>query len=274
MLLGNFFVAALTGSSLWAVGFEFFAAGVAFAFAALTGSSFGATAFALAIAFVFALAGTFAAFAFAAFAALSSSLRATALVASGSLGTIAVGTVASLLHNLQLVSRNFLSRALGALSLESEHYSLNCKEEAYDSSPSASSLLEAWQPSCVVGTERLESTPEAVSHVEPEGTETDKINHENAPSESTAELQHDLSPAIGRRHLIGAAGKNLGKHHAAPELIEVKHCEAGNHHTEGEHVLRSPLYRLGASGYVVRVVTASLLVLDSKPECVDDVNYE
>ena len=110
--------------------------------------------------------------------------------------------------------------------------------------------------------------------MEPEGTETDKINHENAPSESTAELQHDLSPAIGRRHLIGAAGKNLGKHHAAPELIEVKHCEAGNHHTEGEHVLRSPLYRLGASGYVVRVVTASLLVLDSKPECVDDVNYE
>ena len=267
MLLGNFFVAALTGSSLWAVGFEFFAAGVAFAFAALTGSSFGATAFALAC--------TLTAFALAAFAALTgSSLGATALVASGSFSAVTVVTVASLLHNLQLISRNFLSRALGALSLESEHYSLNCKEEAYDSSPSASSLLEAWQPSCVVGTERLESTPEAVSHVEPEGTETDKINHENAPSESTAELQHDLSPAIGRRHLIGAAGKNLGKHHAAPELIEVKHCEAGNHHTEGEHVLRSPLYRLGASGYVVRVVTASLLVLDSKPECVDDVNYE
>ena len=244
MLLGNFFVAALTGSSLWAVGFEFFAAGVAFAFAALTGSSFGATAFALAC--------TLTAFALAAFAALTgSSLGATALVASGSFSAVTVVTVASLLHNLQLVSRNFLSRALGALSLESEHYSLNCKEEAYDSSPSASSLLEAWQPSCVVGTERLESTPEAVSHVEPEGTETDKINHENAPSESTAELQHDLSPAIGRRHLIGAAGKNLGKHHAAPELIEVKHCEAGNHHTEGEHVLRSPLYRLGASGYVV-----------------------
>ena len=267
MLLGNFFVAALTGSSLWATGLKtLFAAGVVFAFAAL-GSSLGATAFALAC--------TLTAFALAAFAALTgSSLGATALVASGSFSAVTVVTVASLLHNLQLVSRNFLSRALGALSLECEHYSLNCKKEAYDSSPSASSLLKAWQPSCVVGTERLESAPEAVSHVEPEGCETDKINHENAPSERTAELQHDLSPAIGRRHLIGAAGKNLGKHHAAPELIEVKHCEAGNHHTEGEHVLRSPLYRLGASGYVVRVVTASLLVLDSKPECVDDVNYE
>ena len=272
--MGNFFVAALTGSSFRATGFKtLFAAGVVFAFAAL-GSSLGATAFALAIAFVFALAGTFTAFAFAAFAALSSSLRATALVASGSLGTITVGTVASLLHNLQLISRNFLSRALGALSLECEHYSLNCKKEAYDSSPSASSLLEAWQPSCVVGTERLESAPEAVSHVEPQGSEANEINHQHSPAKLAAKLEHDVSPAIGGIHLICAAGKNLGEHHAAPELIEVEHSEAGNHHAEGKHVLRCPFNRLRAGSYLISIVATSLLVLKGEPECIDDVNHK
>lgn len=245
MLLGNFFVAALTGSSLWAVGFEFFAAGVAFAFAAL-GSSLGATAFALAC--------TLTAFALAAFAALTgSSLGATALVASGSFSAVTVVTVASLLHNLQLVSRNFLSRALGALSLESEHYSLNCKEEAYDSSPSASSLLEAWQPSCVVGTERLESTPEAVSHVEPESGKAHEIHYESdGASKSLVEIPSAF---------VYMVSQHFRELHLSPELNEVESHKAHDDNTEDEHVLRSPFHVFRTCAHFITVVSARFLVL-------------
>ena len=100
-------------------------------------------------------------------------------------------------------------------------------------------------------------------------------------------MVHDLTPTIRCCDGVLSAGhrayshrfefqawEQFGKHHAAPELIEVEHCEAGNHHAEGKHVLRCPFNRLRAGSYLISIVATSLLVLKGEPECIDDVNHK
>ena len=150
--------------------------------------------------FAFAAVAAFSASAFTFLAFVTFGTSAFAMVARTSFRADAFGSrhvVASLFHDFQLIGRSRFAGAVGAMSLESEDYSFNGKQQSHCGSPSASCALEARQPSVVACAECLECAPEAVSHVEPEGAKADEVDYENNPSERTTKLVHDLTPAVG-----------------------------------------------------------------------------
>ena len=83
---------------------------------------------------------------------------------------------------------------------------------------------------------------------------------------------------VGGRNGLTAEGRYLvhthkfRKLHLEPEIVEVKHDETDNNHTQHEHVLRFPFYALARRSNGITVVAARMAVLDGEPDGIRKVN--
>ncbi len=138
-----------------------------------------------------------------------------------------------------------------------------------DRGPPETDALPAIQPDLAAPTNGLDSAPETVVDVEPDGTEPDDVqHHEDGLSEGL------LDPGVtvaGRGQLDISITHQLTPHHVVPEVVEVKAESQANDDTQHQHVLTGPLHLFGLVGNIVRIGTASLLVLQCQPDGINEV---
>ena len=165
------------------------------------------------------------------------------------------------------------------MGLNSEQDGLGGEQCDYNRSPPAGDFLEAFNPDVAVPADGVEHAPETVVHVQPKGTEADKVHHKCPPlRESDLEIE---SAEVGSgRHTFnhGESGKfvcgEFGKLHLCPELDKMDGEKCQHHDAEDEHVLGRPFHLGRTAAHRIAVGATCTAVLDSEPQGIDYMHDE